>query len=329
LYSTYGFVTLSAVIEGASKQDYLSYIQSHVLEPLKMQSTMPDYTDAVVPYRTRFYMRREDGKLVNAPFTDNSNKWAAGGWLSTMSDLARWGSVMIRTDFLKDDTKKIWWTSQKTTEGKETGYGIGFTIGKDYDGRRTVGHGGGSVGGTTTWVMFPDDGVVVAMAVNMSLSPMSSLSAETIAENFIKARHDTASSTPAVDASGSYEFSAQNSAGKQVSGTFQLTKSKSGVYTGHILPEKEPQHSVRRSQDGSYGPPDIAEISVAQVTVNGNQVHIVGADSNAFVHAWFTLKGDAIDGKWIGRDVTGAMRGVRRPNASPSASMRSGAEQAN
>ena len=326
LYSTYGFVTLSAVIEGASGQDYLSYINNQVLQPLKLQSTVPDYNDAVVPYRTRFYMRREDGKLVNAPFTDNSNKWAAGGWLSTPSDLVRWGSTLIRTDFLKDDTKKIWWTSQKTTDGKETGYGIGFTIGKDYDGRRTVGHGGGSVGGTTTWVMFPDDGVVVAMAVNMSLSPMSSLAAETIAEDFIKSRHDSGPSTPAIDVSGSYEFSAQNSAGKQVSGTFLLTKSKTGGYTGHILPEKEPQHSVRRSQDGSYGPPDIPEISIAHVSVNGNQVHIVGADSNAFVHAWFTLKGDAIDGRWIGRDVTGAMRGSRRASVGSSASNRSDVE---
>jgi hypothetical protein len=153
------------------------------------------------------------------------------------------------------------------------------------------------------------------------------LAAETIAEDFIKSRHEAGPSTPAMDVSGSYEFSAQNSAGKQVSGTFLLTKSKTSGYAGHILPEKEPQHSVRRSQDGSYGPPEIAEISIAHVTVNGNQVHIVGADSNAFVHAWFTLKGDAIDGRWIGRDVTGPMRGIRRSNVGSSASNQSTVEQ--
>jgi serine beta-lactamase-like protein LACTB, mitochondrial len=310
LYSTYGFVTLSAVIEGASGQDYISYINEHVLQPLKLQNTLPEYQDAIVPYRTRYYMRNAEGKMVNAPYTDNSNKWSAGGWISTPSDLVRWGSAMIGPNFIKDDTKKIWWTSQKTTDGKETGYGIGFGIAKDFDGRRTVGHGGGSVGGTTTWVMFPDDGVVVAMTVNMSLSPMSNLTAETIAENFIKVRAGSAPSAPATDVSGNYEFTAQNAAGKQVSGTFALMKLKNG-YIGRIVPEKEPPQPLRRSQDGSYGPPEPAEVSVASVSMSGNQVHIVGADSSGFIHGWFTLNGSTIDGKWTGRGVTGAMHGTK------------------
>jgi serine beta-lactamase-like protein LACTB len=310
LYSTYGFVTLSAVIEGASGQDYISFINDHIVEPLKLDNTLPEYNDAIVEYRSRYYMRREDGKLINAPYTDNSNKWAAGGWISTPSDLVRWGSVLIKPGFLKDDTKKIWWTSQKTTDGKETGYGIGFTVAKDYEGRRTVGHGGGSVGGTTTWVMFPDDGVVVAMIVNMSLSPMNQLTAETIAEGFLKAHSETVSPAPASDLAGSYEFSAQSADGKQVNGKFQLTKSKDG-FGGRIVPEKEPAQPVLRAQDGSYGPPELAEVSIAHVSLNGNQVHLVGADSNGFIHAWFTLKAEAIDGRWIGRGVTGALRGTK------------------
>ncbi|HEY6250118.1 MAG TPA: serine hydrolase domain-containing protein, partial [Candidatus Angelobacter sp.] len=205
LYSTYGFVLLSAAMEAASGQDYLSYIDGHVMEPLKLRDTMPDYNEAVVPYRSRFYMRREDGKLVNAPYVDCSNKWAAGGWISTPSDLVRFGSALVK-GFLKDDTKKIWWTSQKTSDGKETGYGIGFFIGQDFDGRRIVSHGGGSVGGTTAWVMFPDDDVVIAMNVNMSVSPMNETTAETIAQGFLNSRGESSSKIDAPDLSGSYQF---------------------------------------------------------------------------------------------------------------------------
>ena len=35
------------------------------------------------------------------------------------------------------------------------------------------------------------------------------------------------------------------------------------------------------------------------------------ADSNGFIHAWFTLKGEAIDGWWIGKGFTDTLRGTR------------------
>jgi serine beta-lactamase-like protein LACTB len=316
LYSTYGFVLLSAAIEGVSGQDYLSYVNENIMEPLRLRNTMPDYNDMIALNRSRFYMRREDGKLVNAPYVDCSNKWGAGGWISTPSDLVRFGSALINPGFLKDETKRIWWTSQKTTDGKDTGYGIGFFLGKDFEGRRIVSHGGGSVGGTTAWVMFPDDSVVIAMIVNMSLSPMSEPTAETVAEGFLDARGDSVSTVSSpLNLAGNYDFSVQADDGKQVSGTFHITKSQEG-YLGMIVPEKEPPQARSRAQDGSYGPPLAVEIKIVQVGVTGNQVHVVGADSDGFVHIWFILKSNEIDGRWIGRGITGTLRGARHSTSS-------------
>ena len=314
LYSTYGFLLLSAVIESVSGQDYLGYMNQHVIEPLKLRDTVPDYNDDVVAFRSRFYMRREDGKLVNAPYVDCSNKWAAGGWVSTPSDLVRFGSALVK-GFLKDDTKKIWWRSQTTSDGKETGYGIGFFVGKDFNGRTMVSHGGGSVGGTTAWVMFPDDGVVVAMNVNMSLSPMNELTAETVAEGFLDAARASSPAIPAMDLNGSYGFSVQGSDGQQLTGRFYLTKSKEG-YNGAIVLENEPQKPRRRAQDGSYGPLPRSEMSVALVGGAGDQAHVVGADIDGFVHIWFKANGDAIDGRWVGRGVSGLLHGTKRANSS-------------
>jgi serine beta-lactamase-like protein LACTB, mitochondrial len=313
LYSTYGFVLLSGVIEDASEQDYISYINDHVLEPLRLRNTVPDYNDAIVSYRSRFYMRKDDGRLVNAPYVDCSNKWAAGGWISTPSDLVRFGSSLV-DGFLKEDTRKTWWTSQKTSGGKNTGYGIGFFVGQDFDGRRIVSHGGGSVGGTTAWVMFPDDDVVIAMNVNMSVSPLSEPTAETIAEAFLNARHGSSSSATAMDLTGNYTFSVRGADGQELSGRFHLTRSKEN-YTGAIVPEKEPQELRRCAQDGSYGPLPPGEISVALVSGAGEQVHVVGADTDGFIHLWFKLTDDAIDGRWAGRGVIGLLHGTRRVNS--------------
>ena len=43
----------------------------------------------------RFYRRNENGHLVNAPYVDNSYKWAGGGFMSTAEDLVQFGNSML------------------------------------------------------------------------------------------------------------------------------------------------------------------------------------------------------------------------------------------
>ena len=43
----------------------------------------------------RYYQRCRNGKLENAPYVDNSYKWAGGGFLSTVGDLLKFGNVMM------------------------------------------------------------------------------------------------------------------------------------------------------------------------------------------------------------------------------------------
>jgi len=48
-------------------------------------------------------VRNEKGKLENAPYVDLSYKWAGGGFLSTVTDLIKFGDAMIysyQVDFL-------------------------------------------------------------------------------------------------------------------------------------------------------------------------------------------------------------------------------------
>jgi CubicO group peptidase (beta-lactamase class C family) len=311
LYSSFGYNLLSAAVEGASGTDYVSYVNERVLAPLKLRNTVVDEPELIVPYRTRFYQRREDGLLTNAAYADLSSKWGGGGWLSTPTDLALWGAALIKPGFVKEETKREMWTSQKTADGKETGYGMGFMVGKDAEGRRMVGHSGGSVGGTTIWEMYPDDGVVVAMTVNMSVSPMNAGTAETIADFFFHAKRPVTVARASVNPEGEYQFSAEGPAGQRVTGTFELTKQKNG-YAGRIIPATAPSSAFRRSQDGSYATPMPAEISVSTVTVNDNTVHVIGADANGFVHMRFTLQGDALRGTWSGRGTTGTLIGSRK-----------------
>ncbi len=166
-YSSYGYNLLSAVIEQAAKKPFLDYLSESVFVPLGMTTTVPDRLAEVVPHRGRYYLRR-DGKLYNEPEVDNSYKWASGGILSTTDDLVRFGLAHMNDRLVSPAMRKLLWAEQKTNAGEGTGYGIGWRIVVDDEGNRWVGHGGGSIGGTTSLWLLPETGTVIAMASNLT-----------------------------------------------------------------------------------------------------------------------------------------------------------------
>ena len=167
-YSSYGFNLVSAVVESASGQPFLLYMRKQVFDRLKMKNTVADRPSAIIPNRTRFYARSLLGQLVNAPSVNNSYKWAGGGFLSTPEDLCKFASAHLGNGFLRPATIKLLWTAQKTFDGKRTRYGIGWSVGKEKNGQLRVGHGGGSVGGSSQLVVFPKQRVILVITANMT-----------------------------------------------------------------------------------------------------------------------------------------------------------------
>ena len=108
------------------------------------------------------------GQFVPAPVVDNSYKWAGGGFLSTAEDLVRFGSAHLSPGYLQAATLELLFTPQHTTSGEATPYGIGWFVGTDTLGHRTVYHGGSSVGGTTIFGVDRDSHVVIALVTNLT-----------------------------------------------------------------------------------------------------------------------------------------------------------------
>jgi CubicO group peptidase (beta-lactamase class C family) len=174
LYSSYGWNLLAAVVEGASGESFLPHVRERVFRPLGMRHTVAEHQDSIIEGRARFYDRTADGRLVNAPWVDNSYKWAGGGFIATSEDLARFGSAHLRPGFLRAESLRLLSTPQRTADGRETGYGVGWASGRDAQGRRTLSHSGGAVGGSAFLLVYPDQGVVVAMLVNTGDSMVGS-----------------------------------------------------------------------------------------------------------------------------------------------------------
>lgn len=170
-YSSYGYNLISAVMEPAAKEDFLSYMERAVFAPLKLTNTCADRAGAVMAERTKFYVAKAGGGFNDAPPVDNSYKWASGGFLSTPSDLVRFGEALLQPGFLKQESLTAMFTAQKTTDGKPTTYGIGWEVHHDREGRRVWMHTGGSVGGTSVLMLYPDSGTALAITANCTGAP--------------------------------------------------------------------------------------------------------------------------------------------------------------
>lgn len=192
-YSSYGWNLVSAVVEGAAREPFLGYMRREVFGEAGLTDIVADQIDSLVSFRTRYYQTAGDGAVLNAPYVDNSNKWAGGGFLSTPTELAELAFALFEGALIERSTLETLWTRQRLRDGSETEYGIGWYVSEDATGRRMVGHGGGSIGGTTLFWLWPEQEVVVALTANLSEAPLGGRAfAERLGTPFLAAGGDPA-----------------------------------------------------------------------------------------------------------------------------------------
>ena len=182
-YSSYGWTLISAVMENAKQVPFTSILKHEVNQPLNLTDLKPDQKDSTSYKRVTFY-EFQDGAHIPSVEVDNSNKWAGGGLLCSAQDIARFGFALTSPGYLKQKTIDEFSSSQSTSYGRLTNYGIGFNNKRDESGRRWIGHSGGSTGGTSMMLIYPKQDVVVVTLVNMGNAQMDDL-AWKIADLFI------------------------------------------------------------------------------------------------------------------------------------------------
>jgi serine beta-lactamase-like protein LACTB len=174
LYSTFGYSLIAAAMEGADKKlSFKQIIQQQVFDPLNMQNSVFDDQADIIALRQRPYVVHE-GKLLNAPQSDHSYKYAGGGFIATPSDISRFAVAHTHTDYLQQASLDAMFQRAKLDNGKELTFGIGWMI--DFDNHKdrsyyqdnlraqklmasfdnAVMHSGGSNGGTTMLILCRD-----------------------------------------------------------------------------------------------------------------------------------------------------------------------------
>ena len=175
-YSTYGWVLVSAAVEAAAKEPLASFMAAQVFKPLGMTATTFESSTEPMPDRVTFYQRRFTGDggegVVPAATVDYSCFAGAAAILSTPSDLVRFGMAVNGGKLLQSHTITKLQTPQVLTSGKETEYGLGWMVEEVTlagEPMRMVHHASRSLrGGTTSFMIFPARGIVVAVTANIA-----------------------------------------------------------------------------------------------------------------------------------------------------------------
>jgi serine beta-lactamase-like protein LACTB len=185
-YSSYGWILVSAAVEAAAHEPFLTFMRTQVFGPLGMDDTKADsatetMTNLATPYFPRFAADPRYGPDVMRPI-DYSCYAGSSVFLSTPSDLVRFGMAITSGKLLQPATVQLLQTSQRLPSGQETGYGLGWdleTVTLAGEQARAVGHDGESLGGMLASLrIIRERGIVVAVISNTSYADTSAIASQ-------------------------------------------------------------------------------------------------------------------------------------------------------
>jgi serine beta-lactamase-like protein LACTB, mitochondrial len=174
---------VSAAVEAASDEPFLRFMRTQVFDPLGMNQTRPDSTTESIPDLATFYFPRFGADprygLHLMREVDYSCYTGSSVFVSTPSDLVRFGMAINSGKLLQPATVQMLQTSQRLASGQETGYGLGWdleTVTLSGKQTRAVGHDGETLGGMVASLMtFRDQGIVVSVMSNISYADTSGI----------------------------------------------------------------------------------------------------------------------------------------------------------
>ena len=192
-FSTYGWILLSAVVEGASAEPFSRFMRREVFEPLGMNSTVLEGIEKDCGHRVALLV--EDAPWAptsafrSAPGVDYSCFAGAGAFLSTPSDLVRLGSAMLKPGLLKAETIALFQTPLRLQSGASAGFALGWKVDSVKLGgapARLLRHRASLFGGAVSLSVFPNLGLVIAAASNVSQTEHVDPFAQQVAAAFVR-----------------------------------------------------------------------------------------------------------------------------------------------
>lgn len=183
-YCNTGYILLASVIEKVSGMSYADFLQKNIFDPLGMVQSKV--------YRTVFDESKQRGiaygyvlDLLHAKMVLPKNHpqfkkqvstitgtYGDGGIFSCSSDLWIWENALKTEKLVKKSTMEAAFTSGTLNDGRAAGYGFGWFVAGDTEGRRLVQHTGGWPGHRNAFIRYLDRDITILVLRNNEMDFM-------------------------------------------------------------------------------------------------------------------------------------------------------------
>ena len=169
-YSSFGYTLLGEVVAAAGQKAFVDLLKESILDPLGMADTQPDRYWHPAENRVIDYDRTIVGRRIIEAERENCDyKWAAGGYLSTPTDLTKFGMALLDYKLVSNSTLEVLHAPVAEKAGTDASHFSELGL-KSYYSREAqatiVYHGGSPTGGQSCLVIIPDSQVVVVIMSN-------------------------------------------------------------------------------------------------------------------------------------------------------------------
>ena len=183
-YQNLMFMMAGKIVEKVSGKSWSEFVTERILTPLGMSRT----TTSIKNLKDNYSMPHNEsgGKLRVLPLGNVDSAYAAAGLNSSVADVAKWlrlqlgrGKFEGKQIFSERQSWEMWQpyimipVSDATMKFYPTrhynGYGMGWSV-SDYQGRKTVMHGGGLDGMISQTAMMPEENLGLVVLTNSETS---------------------------------------------------------------------------------------------------------------------------------------------------------------
>jgi CubicO group peptidase (beta-lactamase class C family) len=168
-YNNSGYVLLGMIIEKVTGEPYASYLQHDLFTPLGLKQTSYCPSKPTDPSFAEGYSS-QSGAAKPAAYLSMTHPFSAGALCSTVRDLVIWQRALAGGKVVDAKSYALMTTADTLNSGAKINYGFGLVPGQ-IGTHKSIGHGGGVNGFTTSSIYFPDDSVNVVVFTNSDGGP--------------------------------------------------------------------------------------------------------------------------------------------------------------
>jgi CubicO group peptidase (beta-lactamase class C family) len=167
--STYNYNLLGAVMEKATGKFFSELLHEYIIDSLQLTNTAIDNPFFTVPGRSDFFDYNTFSQVVNAVFEDFRYRAPSDGVLSNAEDLVKFGNAVLSSEKISKQIKERLFLPVELLGDFPATIANGWFVQKNKIGSKYYGKVGGVTGGGAALLVIPDEKLVFAVTVNLTL----------------------------------------------------------------------------------------------------------------------------------------------------------------